>query len=150
MARGHSYTAGPTPSSWRVGPPCGNKARTSCPYTNIPETRRCARAVAVLSRPRAAITIFGAGALLPALPYEGRVELRLRQPAGPRPLLLELLSFARDDEATGAAPTALCLYTRFDALALARVLGDARARACLKRDARGVGGDHGFRSGSSS
>ena len=45
----------------------------------------------------------------------------------------ELLSLARDDEATGAAPTALCLYTRFDALALARVLGDARARACLKR-----------------
>ena len=61
----------------------------------------------------------------------------------------ELLSFARDDEATGAAPTALCLYTRFDALALARVLGDARARACLKRDARGVGGDHVFHGASS-
>ena len=61
----------------------------------------------------------------------------------------ELLSFARDDEATGAAPTALCLYTRFDALALARVLGDARARACLKRDARGVGGDHVFQGASS-
>ena len=61
----------------------------------------------------------------------------------------ELLSFARDDEATGAAPSSLCLYTRFDALALARVLGDARARACLKRDARGVGGDHVFQGSSS-
>lgn len=56
----------------------------------------------------------------------------------------ELLSFAREDEFTGAAPTSLCLYTRFDALALSRVLGDPRARACLKRDARGVGGDHMF------
>ena len=64
-------------------------------------------------------------------------------------VISELLSFARDDEATGAAPTALCLYTRFDALALARVLGDARARACLKRDARGVGGDHVFQGSSS-
>ena len=36
----------------------------------------------------------------------------------------------------------------FDALALARVLGDARARSCLKRDARGVGGDHVFQGAS--
>ena len=59
----------------------------------------------------------------------------------------ELLGFARaaDD---GADPTALTLYTRFDALALERVLGAERARACLAADRRVGGADHVFGAGS--
>ena len=92
--------------------------RGPCQYTNIPELGvRRGRSVFTAARH----TIFGAGALLPA-PYSGPSN-PLRLAAGPRPTST---SFARDDEATGAAPTALCLYTRFDGLALARVLGDAR------------------------
>ena len=83
-----------------------------------------ARPVAVFSGPRAAFIIFGAGALAGA-PHPRREQLRLRLAAGPRPLLLELLS-SRARRRGEARRRRLCLYTRFDALALARVLGDAR------------------------
>ena len=59
----------------------------------------------------------------------------------------ELLGHAREGD-DGAEPASLCLYTRFDALALERVLGADRARACLAADARLAGADHVFGAGS--
>ena len=55
----------------------------------------------------------------------------------------ELLDLAkRTDETTRS----LCLYTRFDALALERVLGATRAAACLRKDAHAGNHAHVFTS----
>ena len=123
------------------GGPAGTRRGLRLSPRIFPRLGGVARAVAVFSRPRAILLYSGRAHFYQRYRMRGASNYVFVSPPDHAHFYSELVSFARDDEATGAAPTALCLYTRFDALALARVLGDARARACLKRDARGVGGD---------